>query len=173
MHTLGNHGVHLQWAFKPLVEERRHRVCYTKGGFASNQGVKSMATHWLKSFWPVLLSGPQLAGETECNGSPTLDWVTPLINVYSLLCLKEWVILPCKGIQPGYVILNSTTFSSLILKNESYKPSKNDFIGGGSFLILSYMGFPDQYSIFSWLFCINVACLVFKSRIWSTHHHLS
>lgn len=30
-----------------------------------------MTSHWLKSLWPVLLSGAQLARETERNGSCT------------------------------------------------------------------------------------------------------
>lgn len=48
-----------------------------------------MTTHWLKSFWPVLLSGPQLAGETECDGSHALFCATPVINAYAPRCLEE------------------------------------------------------------------------------------
>lgn len=38
-----------------------------------------MATHWLESFWLVLLSGPQLAGEKE-RLLLMLAFVTPVIN---------------------------------------------------------------------------------------------
>lgn len=59
---------------KPAAERRRQRGHENKKGrVLQNQGVKSMTSHWLKSIWAALLSGPQLAGETERNGPCTLD----------------------------------------------------------------------------------------------------
>lgn len=58
---------------KPVTKRRRQPGHENEGACASYQEVKSMTSHWLKSLWPVLLSGPQLAGETECNGSCMLE----------------------------------------------------------------------------------------------------
>lgn len=58
---------------KPAAVRRRQWGHENKGACASNQEAKSMTSHWLKSLWVALLSGRQLARETECNGSCMLD----------------------------------------------------------------------------------------------------
>lgn len=106
------------------VERRRQQGHENEGACASNQEVKSMTTHWLKSLWPVLLSGAQLARERKWNGSCMLDRVTRVINAYTLLCLEGWVILPWRGVQQDYVICSSSTYSLLIWKREPYSKKK-------------------------------------------------
>lgn len=124
VYTFGN-GEYLQWAIKDITGEEETAGSLDWRGVCFKPRGKSMTTHWLKSLWPTLLSGPQLARERQSPKALACwtEWST-------LLCQEECVILPCKGIQQNCHIEQHYT---------EKEERRMDLLKQGCPLILSYI----------------------------------